>query len=195
MLAGLAGCGGQASSADKTATVRASANTGQTAFDRRIQAQIEQSRANPSDAGGFARLAMLLFQRATIGGTGPGGTYTADGLADLRLASQVWERHLTLAPDHPNARAAKVMVTAYDTTGLNQLPKAVRAMQIVAAAQKPPSALKYTKLAELAYRAGDQRVADRAAGRAVRLAPAADRAALRAVLRSLKKQARSAPGG
>jgi hypothetical protein len=197
LLAGLGACGGGSSADTKTVDPDKGASPAEAAFNKRVDAQIAKTRADPGNADAWAQLAILLFQRATLGGgVDRNGVYTADGRGGLRLASQVWERHLKLAPDHPDARAAKLMVTAYETTGLNQLPKAERAMQIVAAAEKPPRSLSYGKLAGLAYRSGDERAGDRAAQRAVKLAPAVERANLRTVLADLKKQAaRTAPGG
>lgn len=158
-------------------------------IDSRIERTLAATRARPQDPGPWAQLASLRFQRAGIDGITADGRYTEEGLRRLRLASAAWERHLALDPDQPNVRAAKFMVQAYEANALNQLDKAVRAKQIVTAAERPPNSNLYAQLAELAYRAGETRVADLAADRAVSLAPKADRKALRKTLDGLKTRA------
>jgi hypothetical protein len=139
----------------------------------------------------WATLASLRFQRAGIDEITSTGQYTDKGLARLQLASQAWERHLALDPKQPDVRTAKFMVQAYEASALNELPKAVRAKQIITAAENPPNSNLFAQLAELAYRAKDTRTADLAADRAVQLAPAKDRKTLRAALNGLKTQALS----
>ncbi|HEV2776214.1 MAG TPA: hypothetical protein VGV90_11535 [Solirubrobacteraceae bacterium] len=154
--------------------------------DRRIEAQLAKVRANPRDADAWAQLAIVRFQRAGINGVAQDGSYTEDGKRRLALAAQAWERHLALEPKDPNLRAANLMVQAYQ--GIGQLPKAVRAKQLVTAAEDPPSSNLYQQLAALAYQAGDNRVGDLAASRAVDLAPATDRKDLRTALEAFKSQ-------
>ncbi|MGH2943257.1 MAG: hypothetical protein ACRDLN_10865, partial [Solirubrobacteraceae bacterium] len=141
----------------------------------------------------WAQLAVSRFQRAGVGGIGQDGTYTDDGKKHLRLAANAWERHLALDPKQPNVRAANLMVQAYGPQALNELPKAVNAKQIVTAAERPPSSNQFAQLAQLAYAAGETRVGDLAATRAVDLAPAEDRKELRTALQALKTQASRQP--
>ena len=154
--------------------------------NKRIDAQLAKVRVNPKDADAWAQLAILRFQRAGIDGVAQDGSYTEDGKRRLTLATQAWERHLALAPKEPNLRAANLMVQAYQAT--EQLPKAVRAKQLVTAAEDPPSSNLYQQLAALAYQARDNRVGDLAATRAVDLAPAEDRKELREALEAYKTQ-------
>ena len=69
------------------------------------------------------------------------------------------------------------MVQAYQ--GLDDLTKAVRAKQLVTAAEKNPTSNQFQQLAALAYQAGETRVGDLAATRAVDLAEPSERKALR----------------
>jgi hypothetical protein len=163
--------------------------------NKRIEAQLAKVRANPKNADAWAQLAILRFQRAGIDGVAQDGSYTEDGKRRLALAAQAWERHLALDPKQPNLRAANLMVQAYQ--GIEQLPKAVRAKQLVTAAEDPPSSNLYQQLAALAYQAGDNRVGDLAATRAVDLAPADERKQLRTALEAYKAQvaAQGKPGG
>jgi len=154
--------------------------------DKRIKTQLAKTRANPKDAEAYAQLAILRFQRAGIDGVAQDGSYTDAGKKRLGLAADAWERHLALDPKQPDLRAANLMVQAYQ--GLGDLPKAVRAKQIVTAAEKPPSSNLYQQLAALAYQARDNRLGDLASSRAVDLAPAAQRKALRTALEAYKTQ-------
>lgn len=158
-------------------------------LDNQIKTQLRKVRANPEDAAAWAQLAVARFQRANVDGLTQEGTYTEDGKRRLGLAAQAWERHLALDPERPNVRAATLMVQAYGPNGLEQLDKAVKAKQIVTAADGSPSSNQYVQLAQLAYLAGDDRVGDLAAERAVDLAAADERKELRTALESLKTQA------
>jgi hypothetical protein len=158
-------------------------------LDKEIEAQLAATRADPKNPDAWAQLAVARFRRASIEGVLQNGTYTEDGKRRLRLAAEAWERHLALEPRQPNVRAATLMAQAYGQQGLNELDKAVRAKQIVTDAERPPNSNLYAQLAVLAYQAGDNRTGDLAGTRAVDLAPASDRKALRTQLDVLKKQA------
>ncbi|MEA2138468.1 MAG: hypothetical protein QOG56_1618 [Solirubrobacteraceae bacterium] len=163
-------------------------------IDKRIKAAIRRTRATPNEPAVWAELARLRYQRAGIDGIGADdATYTDKGKQKLRLATQAWERHLALDPKQPNVRAARLMVQAYAKTGLDQPAKAVQAMQIVTAAEKPPSSNLYAQLAQLAYQALDMRTGDLAADRAVELANKSDKKPLREALDRVKTQAAQPP--
>jgi hypothetical protein len=168
------------------------ANSGGSAtetVDKRIDAQLRKVRVNPKDADAWAQLSILRFQRAGIDGIAQDGSYTEGGKRRLALATQAYERHLALDPKQPSLRAANLMVQAYQ--GLGELQKAVRAKQLVTAAEDPPSSNRYQQLATLAYQAGDNRTGDLASQRAVDLAPADQRSELRKALAAFKTQAAS----
>ncbi|MDP1850139.1 MAG: hypothetical protein Q8K79_20300 [Solirubrobacteraceae bacterium] len=157
--------------------------------DKRIDAQLTKVRANPKNADAWAQLAILRFQRAGIDGVAQDGSYTEDGKRRLGLATDAWERHLALDPKQPNLRAANLMVQAYQ--GTEELDKAVRAKQLVTAAEDPPSSNLYQQLAALAWQAGENRVGDLAASRAVDLAEPDQRKELRDALQAYKTQVAS----
>ena len=156
------------------------------AVDKRIDAQLARVRANPKNADAFAQLAILRFQRAGVDGIAQDGSYTEDGKRRLGLAADAWEKHLALDPKEPNLRAANLMVQAYQ--GLDELTKAVRAKQIVTAAEKNPTSNQFQQLAAIAYQAGENRVGDLAATRALDLAEPSERKALRTALQTFKQQ-------
>ncbi|MBA3746304.1 MAG: hypothetical protein H0W96_02270 [Solirubrobacterales bacterium] len=159
-------------------------------IDKRIKAAAAKAQANPKDPDAWAQLASLRYQRAGIDGIGADDiTYTAKGKQKLALATDAWERHLDLDPEKPDVRVAKFMVQAYAKTGIEQPAKAVQAMQIVTAAEDPPSSNLYAQLAQLAYTAKDLRTGDLAADKAVELADDKDKKQLRTALEGLKAQA------
>ena len=102
------------------------------------------------------------------------------------LIVDAYERHIALQPKQTDVRAAKLMVDAYGPTGLNELKKAVSAKQIVTAAEDPPTSNQFAQLAQLAYQAGETRVGDLAAARAVDRAPPDKRKELRQAFELLK---------
>jgi hypothetical protein len=162
--------------------------------DKRIKSALAKTRATPRDPAVWAELARLRYQRASIDGVGPdGATYTDKGKAKLQLAADAWQRHLALDPKQANAGVARLMVQAYGAGGINDPTKAVQAMQIVTAAETPPSSNLYAQLAQLAYQAHDVRTGDLAAGRAVQLADKSTKKLLRTELDGIKTQAAKTP--
>ncbi len=156
------------------------------AVDKRIKTQLARVKADPKNADAYAQLAILRFQRAGVGGLAQDGTYTEDGKRRLALATDAWEKHLALDPKQPNLRAANLMVQAYQ--GIDELSEALRAKQIVTAADKSPTSNQFQQLAALAYQAGENRVGDLAATRAIDLAEPSERKALRTALQTFKQQ-------
>ncbi|MEY2440704.1 MAG: hypothetical protein QOJ46_130 [bacterium] len=168
-------------------------NTATENIDKQIKSALAKTRATPTEPAVWANLARLRIQRAGIDGVRDDGTYTTKGKEKLSLAADAWEQHLSLNPKTPDLRVARLMVQVYGQGALNELTKAVQAQQLVTAAEKPPSTGLYQQLAQLAYQAGDTRTGDLAASRAVDLAPAKDRKALRTALDQLKTQAAAQP--
>jgi len=165
-----------------------SGDTSTESLDKRIKAQLAKTQAAPRGPAAWAELARLRYQRASLDGLNADETaYTTKGKEKLRLAADAWERHLELDPKQPNARVARLMVQAYDTGGLAEPIKAVRAMEIVTASEDPPSSNLYAQLARLAYVAGEKRTGDLAADRAVELAPKDQKKLLRTTLEGLRK--------
>jgi hypothetical protein len=159
-------------------------------IDKRIERQLKKTRTTPRDPAVWAELARLRYQRAGIDGIGADDiTYTDKGKQKLRLATAAWDRHLALDPKQPNVRVARLMVQAYSQTALNDPAKAVQAMQIVTAAEDPPSSNLFAQLAQLAYQARDIRTGDLAADRAVELADDNTKKLLRTELKRIKTQA------
>ncbi|HEY7623086.1 MAG TPA: hypothetical protein VH834_25140 [Solirubrobacteraceae bacterium] len=158
-------------------------------FKQRRDALEKRVQANPADAAALAALAKLHAENA---GTGENfnqtqQAFTEKGLAELRAASNAWQRYLALNPKKPNLDAATVMTTAYGPSGLKQYDKAVQALEIVMA-QSKESAANYAQLAILAAGAKQTRKSELAAKKAVALAPKDQRKQLKSEIDLQKSQ-------
>lgn len=157
-------------------------------YSERIDSAEKRVAANPQDAVSWAALAKLRFQQA---GTGENfnqnsGAFTEGGLKELRKSETAWEKYLALKPAKPDDQVANLMVQAF--IGLNKLPKAVQAMEIVVDAREPTPQL-FAQLATYSYAAGQTRKGDLAKDKAIELAPKEDREQIKAQLESAKTQA------
>ncbi len=157
-------------------------------YSERIDAAEKRVAVNPQDAVSWAGLAKLRFQQA---GTGENfnqnsGAFTQGGLTELRKSETAWEKYLALKPEKPDDQVANLMVQAF--IGLNKLPKAVQAMEIVVDAREPTPQL-FAQLATYSYAAGQTRKGDLAKDKAIELAPKEDREQIKAQLESAKTQA------
>jgi cytochrome c-type biogenesis protein CcmH/NrfG len=160
-------------------------------FEKRVAKLEARVKRNPTDAPAWANLARARSQEAAVGDNYDQNTsaYTPKGRAKLREAATAWERYLALEPPKPNADIANVMVQAYGPAGLNELDKAVGAMEIVVDRRRPETAALYAQLAQLAYLAGQNRKGDLSAKKALQLAPKDQKAQLKQTLDSFKNEA------
>jgi hypothetical protein len=161
-------------------------------FRDRVESAQRTARANPQDAEAWAALARARFQYATTGDFFDQNTaqFTEQGKAQLRGASEAWERHLALEPEKPDDTLASLMVQVYSQSGLNEPAKAVAAQEIITEARPKDST--FATLAVLAYQAGQTRKGDLATKEALSLADKADRETLKSQLESAKQQAAAA---
>ena len=165
-----------------------SRDSGTQEVQQRLQGAEAAARRNPRDPQAWAALTRARYQVA-VAGDGfdqTAGSFTAQGRQRLRGAAAAWQRYLALDPPRPDDRLASLMANAYGPGGLDQPAQAVRAMEILIDARPPRSNL-YTRLAVLAYEAGQTRKGDLAAERAVELADRDERKALRDSLRQAKQ--------
>jgi len=178
---GLIGCG--SSSDDKSdATGPAAAS-----LERKIDAAQARSKAAPTDPAPLAALAKLHFQAGTLkmGSSGESGD---DGKAQLRLATQAWERYLALDPQPVDTGVAQLMSAAYGPGSLDDPKRAVAAQQVLADNTRPPDAAQFAQLAQKAYYAGETRTGDAAAARAIELTPRSQRAEMRETMKTARSQ-------
>ena len=146
----------------------ASGGSATEAVDKRIKAQPAKVRANPKTPS--PRRSWRSCASSAPASTARAGRQLHRGRASAasRLAADAWERHLALDPKQPNLRAANLMVQAYQ--GLDE-PAEGRARQTARDGGREATELNlYQQLAAIAYQAGDNRLGDLAATRAVDLA-------------------------
>ncbi|HYF25085.1 MAG TPA: hypothetical protein VD931_05045 [Baekduia sp.] len=159
---------------------------GNRAFEERLDKAEAAVKRNPQAAGAWAELARLRYQEAGQGENfdQAEAAFTESGVRELRSSVAAWERHTKLAKK-PNSNVASLMVQAY--TALDQLDKAVGALEIVVESRDEPTPQLYTQLASLAYAAGQTRKAELAGKQALRLANPDDREVIKGQLDSAKE--------
>lgn len=164
----------------------------QAAMQRKIASLQADVKAKPADPAPLAALAKAHFQAATLESI-PTGGYNDEGKKQLRRAALAWQRYLARKPDPPDVGVAQLMAAAFGPGALEEPKNAVRAQRIITENADPPSASMFAQLAQMAYLANDTTTADRAADRALELAPKAERRRLRDALAAASQQARAQP--
>ena len=126
----------------------------------------------------WATATRLRFQAASAGFDTNSGQYTEAGKQQLQDASTDWQRYLSLQKKNAiDLTLAKLMAQAYGQGGLGDGQNGVKAWEIVVAAE--PNGPNYAQLALAAYLAGDNKVGDKAAAKAVAAIPKSERATLK----------------
>ncbi len=169
--------------------IQGNQGTATNTFSKRVSTLEKRVRTQPRDAHAWAELARARFQETSTGENYDQTTssFTAKGKVKLRGVEQAWDRYLALDPKRPDDQVANLMVQAFAPSGLNELDKAVGALEIVVAA-RPKSYALYAQLAALAYAAGQTRKGDLSSAKAVELAPATQKSTLKQQLQSAKTQ-------
>ncbi len=166
----------------------ASTNEGSSgaSFASKISKYEKITKKEPNNASAWENLAKnLLHEAGNEGNVTSTGAPTAKGKELYRRASQAWLSYLALNPRVPSAELAQLVYNIYGEEGLNEPAKAVQALNIIVT--KRETASYYAQLAEYAYKAGNTGLGDLAAAKAVKLAPAAERARLQTELAEVKK--------
>jgi hypothetical protein len=140
----------------------------------------------PSDVNAWELLAKNLYHEA---GNEPyttsAGEVTGKGKALFKQVAAAWESYTALKPAKTDTELAQLMESVYGEGGLNEPAKEVEVLQVAVAA-KPTDAALYAALAEYAYKAKNTSIGDLASEKAVTLAPATDRARVKAELAEVK---------
>ena len=110
-----------------------------------------------------------------------------DARADLTKAAAAWQRYLKVEQENPSASTADYAVRIYDVTALNKPDEALEAAQIIAERRNDASA--YLNVVKYATLAGNTRIADLAAAKALELAPKGERAIVKQNIEALKRPA------
>jgi hypothetical protein len=167
--------GGSSSSIDTTSLAKSVAS---------VQAQAV---AAPHDATAWDSYASSAATAGQEGLSATTGKYSPFGLGELQQAAAAWQHYLSLNPPAPDIQLAQQMEAIYQS-GLNNLPAAVNAQEVIATAS-PTDPSQFIILARLAYAAHQTHKGDLAAAKAVALTAPAGRPTLRAELAATKKQA------
>jgi hypothetical protein len=150
------------------------------------QQAIKATQQNPNSAAAWANLVQARWTSAGQGANfnSSTGQFTKSGLTELKLATQDWQRYLSLTKN-PDPNLAVLAARAY--AGQQNYAGAASAWDIETLAD--PSAVKgFECLAVSAYAAGQTRKGDLASAKALSLVPKAQQALLKNQLQSAKTQ-------
>jgi hypothetical protein len=142
-------------------------------LEKRIDAQKKRLAASPANTVVLAELVRLNYQAAVSQVPSGSTTIPEEGKDELRRAAAYYERYVQAKKDNPSSNLAQMALNIYDTGGLNQPDKAKDAVRVIAAARNDWQS--YLLLVQKATAAGDKRMAQLAAQKAVDLAPQAQK--------------------
>lgn len=165
-------------------------SNGSKIYANNVTAARRRTVLTPRDPAAWAALTRANFQVANTGENfdQATGAFTAKGKAVLMQVKSDWQHYLSLKPAKPDADVASEIVQALGPAGLADYPTATTAQEFVVAGD-PTSAAQYSRLAILAFLAGQTRKGDLSAAKAVSLAPKDQRAQVKQQLASDKAQA------
>jgi predicted Zn-dependent protease len=160
-----------------------SSGSSKPAVSQAEKAALRQTHLHPSSPAAWVQLmdARIAAANQQCNAT----ACTAAGRKDVQRAGQAWQQYLKLTP-HPDPTVAHTIATSYET--IADYKDAVRAWMIVTQAN-PTTPQYFEFLAQDAYRAGQTRIGDLAAQRAVALVPKAQQKQLRGQLQQIKAAA------
>ncbi len=191
VLFGIGGGGAMQGGLVDAITGTSGGDTGTERLEARERDALRATQANDQDTAAWAALARARVQTAGVGENFDpnAGAYTDSGKAKLGAAAEAWGRYLALDPENPDVRVARLMVRAFDPTGLNRPADAVKAQEIITEAS--PSDTTFATLAIYAYQAGQTRKGDLASNEALDRVPKDERNTLKSQLDQAKQQALS----
>jgi hypothetical protein len=123
-------------------------------------------------------------------------SFTSKAQPLLAQIQEAWERYLKLEPHHPDPELATEVMRIYTTAGggLADPAEAVKTLKIEMQG-RPANVTLYYDLAVLSYQAKDTHEGDRAAAKALALAPASDKKILEGRLAEVKSGKSAAASG
>ncbi len=166
---------------------------GDSTSQKRVESAEARLRTNPRDQAALTELVRGRYGMAGEKFDRNAGTFTPEGKAELERAHEAWQRYLALPPERPDPSLAALMLQAYDERALNRPKDAVRAAQIVAAANEDSES--YLRLAFYAAQAKEERTAKLAGKKAIDLAPRDERKEVRQQVKQIEQQAAATPPG
>lgn len=179
----LFGIGGDVSGGLFDAFSDRNGGSGNDIVEERVDKNEERAKANPQAANPHKELVRDYYSLA-IAQANDQGVFPADAQDELRKAAQHWNAYVRVEKGNPDASLARVALQVYDPAALNQPQQAVKVARIIAA--ETDDAASYLQLAQYALLAGDKRVEKLASAKAIGLAPASQRKAVREQLKQIK---------
>lgn len=179
----LFGIGGDVSGGLFDAFSDRNGGSGNDIVEERVEKNEERARANPQAANPHKELVRDYYSLA-IAQANDQGVFPADAQDELRKAAQHWNAYVKVEKGNPDASLARVALQVYDPAALNQPQQAVKVARIIAA--ETDDAASYLQLAQYALLAGDKRIEKLASAKAIDLAPASQRKAVREQLKQMK---------
>lgn len=164
---------------------RSSSGDGNSIVEDRIERNEKKARANPRSEAIRKRLVRDYYQLASAQIPQNAGSFPEEAKDELRKASQNWKAYLALEPKNVDTSLAGLALQVYDQTALNKPKDALEAARLIADAEEDSNA--YLRVVQYASLAGDTRVTDLAAQKALDLAPKGQRKAVKAQIEQLKK--------
>lgn len=146
------------------------------AIEQQLEDAEQQLVANPEDPAALAAVARANYQLAADvddEARASGAIFAEGATARLEAAADAWSRYLETDPRNPDPSLAFLMVQVYGEAGLGRPEEAAEAAEVMA--QQRDDAQAYLLWTQYAALAGDERQAELAGGRAVELAPEAQR--------------------
>ena len=163
------------------------------AIQKRIDNAEKRLQANPQSAAALKTLVRDYYQLATAQIPENASAFPEDAVGDLRRASDYWQRYVKVEQKAPDASLASLAAQLYGQQALNRPADAQEAYRIIAERQNDTNS--YIQLVYAATVAGDTRTADLAEVKAIDLAPANARKAVKKQIAELKKQAQEQMAG
>ncbi len=151
--------------------------------EERVEKNEERAKANPQAPNPHKELVRDYYSLA-IAQANDQGVFPADAQDELRKAAQHWNAYVRVEKGNPDPSLARVALQVYDPAALNQPQQAVKVARIIAA--ETDDAASYLQLAQYALLAGDKRIEKLASAKAIDLAPASQRKAVREQLEQMK---------
>jgi hypothetical protein len=150
----------------------------------RIDAANDRLKVNPKDQAALIQVVRGHYALAVSDTNRETGEFGTDGKKELVDAADAWQRYLATEPKNVDPAFASLMLTAFGPLGLNKPQDAVIVADLIADERK--NAESYLQLVQFAYLAGDKRKAERAAERALALAPEGERDTVKSFIEQAK---------
>lgn len=155
----------------------AGGGNGNEVVEERVDRNEQRIQEKPRAEAPRKELVRDYYQLAVAQTPDSATSFPPDAEEDLRHAATHWDAYLEIEKGDPDPSLARVALQLFDSTALNQPSQALKAARVVAADGQDVSS--YLLLTQYAAQAGDDRTRKLAAQKALELAPAGQRKAVR----------------